>query len=731
MPHPWFSNVRGDITGGLVSAALAIPLAVGFGMFAFVALGDEYFTAGALAGLYTAFVVGIACVALGDRSTTLYAPRVTTTFFIGLLLFELVHSDAAFLKSGPAAVLLVLFAIILLGAIFQLLFGLVRLGTLLKFTPHPVMAGFQNAAALLLFLVQIGNVMGFDRNVPYTAAVRQFESAKPLSLLIALATGLAMWHARRLLPKVPPLLVGLVLGVAIYYGLLALGLGAYLGPVIGTAGAALEPLFASFPRLDVDGTAGELLPTIFGGALALAFIASIDALLCARLVTAPGAPKSDSNRLLARLGLGNIVAAGFGGITSGINIGPSLVNRAFGGRTPLSVLVNAAVVLLAFTLLFPLVAAVPRAVLSAVIMVVAIQHLDPWTVQMARRVTSAAARQRRLILLELFVMLVVAVLSVTVNIVLAVFMGIVLAVLLFVLRMSRSNIRRSYRCDAIHSRKSRTAKEMELLEREGRAIVAMELEGALFFGSAERLANEIDAAMLSGTRVLVLDLRRVNDIDSTGAQIVVGVSMDLARNGQRLGLALHPSSETAARLADLCELENVTAFDDVDRAIEWAEDVLLGEARGDEDVAELALNEVGILRGLNAVDIAALEPYLKRSIHPKGSVLFSEGDPGRELFIVVKGAASAYLRQANSGDIRLVTFAPGTVFGELAILDAGPRSATVTADSELVCYGLNEGDFATLSARSPAVAIKLLAALGRELSGRLRRANRTIRELEV
>ena len=78
-----------------------------------------------------------------------------------------------------------------------------------------------------------------------------------------------------------------------------------------------------------------------------------------------------------------------------------------------------------------------------------------------------------------------------------------------------------------------------------------------------------------------------------------------------------------------------------------------------------------------------------------------------------------------------MTFAPGTVFGELAILDAGPRSATVTADTELVCYGFNEGDFATLSARAPAVAIKLLAALGRELSGRLRRANRTIRELEV
>jgi CRP-like cAMP-binding protein len=112
-------------------------------------------------------------------------------------------------------------------------------------------------------------------------------------------------------------------------------------------------------------------------------------------------------------------------------------------------------------------------------------------------------------------------------------------------------------------------------------------------------------------------------------------------------------------------------------------------------------------------------------------VIFSEGDPGKELFIILHGSASAYLRQAGGSDIRLVTFAPGTIFGELAILDAGPRSASLIADSELVCAVLSEADFAALSAHAPAVAIKLLAALGRELSGRLRRANRTIHQLEA
>jgi MFS superfamily sulfate permease-like transporter len=83
--------------GALVSVAVAIPLAVGYGMFAFTALGDKYFAYGALAGLYAAAAVGVVCVVLGDRSTTVYAPRVTTTFLLGALLYHLVHSDAEIL----------------------------------------------------------------------------------------------------------------------------------------------------------------------------------------------------------------------------------------------------------------------------------------------------------------------------------------------------------------------------------------------------------------------------------------------------------------------------------------------------------------------------------------------------------------------------------------------------------------------------------------------------------
>ena len=79
----------------------------------------------------------------------------------------------------------------------EALFGLVKLGTLIKFAPQPVMAGFQNVAALLLFLVQLGNVCGFDRNIPFTQVAEHWAAIKPLSLMIAAITFLTMWNARK------------------------------------------------------------------------------------------------------------------------------------------------------------------------------------------------------------------------------------------------------------------------------------------------------------------------------------------------------------------------------------------------------------------------------------------------------------------------------------------------------------------------------------------------------
>jgi SulP family sulfate permease len=729
------SRLRDNLSGGLASAAVAVPLAMGYGMFAFGALGDSYFSHGALAGLYAAVVAGIVCVALGDRTTMVYAPRVTTTFFLGALLHNLVSSNAEGLGDvGLHLTILAFFAIIFLGGALQALFGVVRLGSLLRFTPHPVMAGLQNAAAALLFLVQLGNVCGFDRSIPFTAVTEHLTEVKPLSIAVALVTFIVMWSARAITTKVPPLLVGIGIGTALYFGIAAAGFSGHLGPVIGMPGTAESPAPLNHVRdLPEAPEIFKLLPLIIVGAFALAIVSAIDALLCTKLVTPPGGPKTDGNRLLIRLGLSNMLSALFGGITSGINIGPSVVNRTFGAKSAVSVLINAAALLAVIFLLFPVVSHMPRVVLSAAIMVIAVQHIDPWSMDLVRRIGTATSRHRTLMALDLAVVAAVALLAVTINIVLAVFIGIIVAIALFIARMSRSNIRRLYRCDAIHSRKARGQQQTALLEKLGSEIVVLELQGVLFFGSAEKLSEEIERIASVGTRTVILDLRRVTEIDATGARILREIQLSLAHKQQHLALALAHDSEIASRLAGTGTMDAIGTrclFSDVDRAVEWAEDDVLGIEATAAKRDELPLAAVDLCSGLVDADIAALENYMRRTTYARGSVIFRQGDPGKELFIVTGGRASARLGQPSGGDIRLATFASGTFFGELAILDAGPRSATVIADDDVDCFVLSEERFSALMSDAPLTAIKLLANLGRELSGRLRRANRTIHQLE-
>jgi MFS superfamily sulfate permease-like transporter len=720
---------RIDIIAGLVSSTVAIPLAMAFGMFAFVTLGDEYFAYGAMAGLISAVLAGLVCVLLGDRSTRVYAPRITTTFFLGLLLYSVLHR-ATTVDAEPdvAATLLVFFAIILLGGLFQALFGLMRLGSLIKFAPHPVMAGFQNMAAVLLFLVQLGNVLGFEHNIRFTRVFGAIGEARPLSALVAALTFAAMWNARRITTNVPPVLIGLGCGIIAYYGIVLSGFADMLGPNIGplTASAAMRTVLVDFSGLPMAVPLESSVSVIMPSALALAIIASIDALLCAKLTSQPGELRAGDDSLLIRLGIANAVSSSFGGITNGINIGPSLTNRAFGGRSWLSVIVNAAAVLAAATLLFPALAYMPRAVLSAAIMVIAIQHIDPWTKQLAARLIKPGTPQRGAIALDLGVSMFVSLLSIAINVVSAVFIGIVLAVLLFVVRMSRSNIRRLYRCDAVRSRRYRDQAELEVLHAQGASVLVVELQGALFFGSAERLAQIVDSETFKGTAALLLELRRITEIDSTGARILGDIDAALGVRGVKLALVLSDRTETAARLADLFQRDRF--FPDIDRAIEWAEDDLLRKA-GTGQSLELSLDRVPLLRDFTADQIEGLRSWLEPVAWPAGHVVFRHGDPGSSLYLVTRGRASVHLRH-DDGGIRLVTFAAGAIFGELALLDRGPRSATIMADEDLTGFGLSEASFTELCHERPDIAIKLLSALGRELSVRLRYANMTIQQLE-
>jgi anti-anti-sigma factor len=277
---------------------------------------------------------------------------------------------------------------------------------------------------------------------------------------------------------------------------------------------------------------------------------------------------------------------------------------------------------------------------------------------------------------------------------------------------------------------------MEYLQAHGRQILVLELEGPLFFGTAEELADRVETALGDGVSRVVLDFKRVNEIDTTGARILLQIHGRVAARGAQLALChVGASGRVGAVLRDMGVIAAVgddRVHADADRALEWAEDQLIARGLGPEARGErVALEHMDLVAGLDHDECECLRAVLSERTYARGEAVIREGDQSRELFIIVRGAASVRIRlPGEEREKRLATFATGTVFGEIALLDKQPRSATVQADEELVCYVLDESAFETLKAKHPLLGLKLLTNIGRELGRRVRRTTATVYQLE-
>jgi SulP family sulfate permease len=732
-------HLRGDLIGGFTAAMLTIPVSMGYGLLSFSALGDDYIPQAILAGLYAPVCGCIVAFLLGASTTMIYSPRSIVTFLIGsIVLHSFTLSSIPVLQNAPGGTLLVIsLLLVFLAGAFQTLFGLLGFGTFVRYIPAPVIAGFQNAAAILIFMSQLDSMLGFRQHIAPADILHELAQIQLPTVLIGVLTCTLILRGARITKTVPPTIVGLIGGVSAYYLLVAAGLSGQLSPTLRTIPFSWPEVhyFVDFFRLATDESFWPVVPPLITGALSLAIVASLDGMLCARLVESDSGHRVRSNSELMRLGVGNMVAAGFGGIANGINLGSSFANHRSGATTRWSVLVHAIVILLAILVFSPLISYLPRVVIAAMLVVVSIQLVDRWTLQIFSRLLKNGISANRSMLVDLVVIVVVTTVAVSMNIVFAVVIGVAVTIVFFLFRMSKSVIRRSFQCDAVHSRKAREPRQMDLLARLGAKILVLELEGPLFFGTAENLASHIETALRANAGYLILDMKRVNEIDSTGAKIILQTHDRLVKDGKFLLLS---SIEERPRLARFLRDMGVIAavsqgrlFHDTDRAIEWAEDHLILSELGEAGLgAEFPFGQLDVFTRMDEGELVIVKSALERRTYAKGDVIFREGAAGNELFIIAKGTASVRLRLPGTDrSTRLLTFAPGTIFGELALLDQEARSATVEADEELVCYVLAHASFMTLTQNNPSIAIKLLTNLGRELSSRLRRANRTIYQL--
>lgn len=470
------TNVRGDIIGGITTAVIALPIALAFGVSS--GLGAE-------AGIIGAIIIGFLAALFGGTPSQISGPTAPMTIIVAAVVAQYTGQP------------LLVFGIIALSGIFQIIFGITKLGKYIQYMPYPVVSGFMSGIGIIIFLTQINPFLGLSVVTNVEAAVKtlpySFLNLNIAASCIGVLT-LVMIYA---LPKVyrffPSAIFAIVISTIITH-VFNLDI-----PTIGDI-----PLGAfSFHKPPMG---WDVLRIMIGPAMVLAVMGLIDSLLTSLVADRFTKHRHNSNRELIGQGIGNCVSGIFGGIPGAGATIRTEINILNGGRTPLSGMIYSAVIFVSVLFLGQWLKSVPLACLAAVLFKAAFDIIDFKTL---KKITKFP-------LFDDVVLLVVLTLTVAINIMVAVGIGLLLACVLFVKRMgdllaidvvSLNDIEEHWVADE--------SWRQDLTKDEKAKILVFQMNGPLFFGAS---SNFLKSAERHGDFAgLILRMHRVPEIDVTGA----------------------------------------------------------------------------------------------------------------------------------------------------------------------------------------------------------------------
>ena len=292
-------------------------------------------------------------------------------------------------------------------------------------------------------------------------------------------------------------------------------------------------------------------------------------------------------------------------------------------------------------------------------------------------------------------------------------------------------IRREYAAREVASKRIRSPAEAEVLRTSPLRLSVLELQGLLYFGTAERVVRRV-AELATGGDTVVLDFKRVGLVDEGALRLLTTLMAETAGRC-RIVLTDLPDRPTAARLvgaiAALPEDARPTLLQDTEHALEQFEERVLAASGVTREHEKLSLNRLDLFQGLGQPELACLEAAAGTFRFEAGQRIISAGDEAKAFFVIARGTASISV-SVQGRPRRVGSVGPGQAFGEMALLDGGRRSADVTADVPVLCYAFSVDRIRELSTDRPAIMACILTNLIKSISDRLRRANDQIRALE-
>ncbi len=727
-PYKWAD----DLWGGLAAMLVALPSAIAFGVATYAAVGGAYAAQGALAGMLGATALGLVASGWGGAPRLITAPCAPAVAVLSALAIELSARG-----TDPVTTLLLLLVTALLAGVFQVIFGVVGLGRLIKYMPYPVVSGYLSGVGLTIILSQIPKLLGAPAQAGWRDAVADPGLWSWQAMAIGAGTIAVMTLAPRVTRLVPAAILALAAGVLGYFGLalfdrslLVLGGNPLVvGSLGGGSTGFVATLAARWQAMAGLGWTDAYLLLV--PAMTLAVLLSIDTLKTCVVLDAMTRGRHDSNRTLIGQGLGNMASAVVGGMAGAGTMGATLVNLSSGGRTNRSGLIEGALSLAAFLLLASVLAWVPIGALAGILIVIGARMLDR---------DSLHFLSSRETMLDFAVIATVVVVALTVGLIAASGAGILLAIGLFVReQVGGAVVARKSPGTSRFSKRVRTTAEMDILARHGDQSVIFELQGSLFFGTTDQLYTALEPE-LGARRFVVLDLRRVQSVDVTAVHMLQQVEDRLAERGAMLMFSAIPARVPSGRdiqryfrEVGLAHADSrARVFGEIDDALEWIEDRVIAEARIQQaDESALELREMELFSGRKAETLADLVACMDTRSCKAGERVFARGDGGDEIYLIRRGSVRILLPLDGSRSRHLASFGRGGFFGELAFLDRQPRSADAVAFTDCELYVLSRQRFDMLVEHHKLLGLNLMEGLARLLAARLRLADAELNALEA
>ena len=534
-----------DLMAGLIVGIVALPLAIAFGIASGVSPEK---------GIITAIVAGFIISALGGSRVQIGGP--TGAFIV--IIYGIIQQ---FGRSG-------LMVATMLAGVFLILLGVFRLGTIIKFIPYPIVVGFTSGIAVTIFTTQIKDLFGLEiGEMPadfiskWGVYFSHFHTVNWPSMLVGLLSIAIIALTPKVSKKIPGSLIAIVvMTLAVYLLKEFAGIGS-----IKTIGDFYPNIKAQIPALTMPDITWEQVKLLFPTAMTIAVLGAIESLLSATVADGVTGDRHDSNQELIGQGIANVCTPLFGGIPATGAIARTMTNINNGGRTPVSGIIHAVVLLLIFLVLMPLAAYIPMACLAGVLIIVS-YNMSGW-----RTFRELMKNPKS----DITVLLITFLLTVIFDLTIAIEVGLVIACLLFMRRMAETTQVKliADEIDPADEIDVQLHEEEHLIIPQG--VEVYEINGPYFFGIANKF-EDLMAGMANHPKVRIIRMRRVPFIDSTGIHNLQTLCAMSRREGTEIVLSgVQEKVYEVLDHAGLCdELGKENICPNINAALERAKEVV-------------------------------------------------------------------------------------------------------------------------------------------------------------